>query len=251
MPEINYSYEAPNYWVNAIPYEAVCLHGTAQPQDGVMSQVNWFVRGGADNSVHFIIGKDGSIFCVVNPFLMRKAWGNGIMQNPDMSIPWLADCFINDKNPNNCTISIEHEQRPEDMDNSNYAAFTPLQHASSLWLTHKLLTYFKLPINRNTVIPHRAIQWPGRAYCPGVINIDQYIQELLQMDYNPNPGKFSIGEGAYAEIVKQHWVAQGPEVYLQTKPQSSITACDHGLIYGQQKVGSNEWMMYAIQKLLG
>jgi N-acetylmuramoyl-L-alanine amidase len=90
-------------------------HGGLDPQaivyhiaQGSMTGLDaWFNNPNSYASTHFGVAKSGAIHQYVA--VGDAAWGNGVINQPDLSIPWLANCYNNGINPNLKTISIEHE----------------------------------------------------------------------------------------------------------------------------------------------
>jgi hypothetical protein len=112
----------------------------------------------SEASTHFMVNTDGSIWQFVA--LENSAWGNGIWETPDTSVPWIADAYKNGKWPNGCTVSIEHE-------GTSGQPLTDAQYKATLALQRWLLDYFKLPADRNHINGHYQIQSKNRANCPG------------------------------------------------------------------------------------
>jgi N-acetyl-anhydromuramyl-L-alanine amidase AmpD len=148
---------SPNFWSGrdkAAPI-AICNHimdGTMESTDG------WFKNRRSDVSSHFGVARDGRIWQWVK--VEDTAWANGILQNPDTSIGWLADCVRNKANPNNFTVSIEHEGR-------SGVPFTEVQYKATLWLQTYLCRTYKIAADTQHIIGHYQITARDRANCPG------------------------------------------------------------------------------------
>ena len=145
-------------------------HGQNQPEaivshiaQGTLGGVDaWFNNPSSFASTHFAIGLRGEIHQYVQ--VEDAAWGNGLMRNPDLSIPWLKFCWDNGINPNLKTISIEHEgftgdPWPEAMYQSSLAL--------TVWLidTYHLRHFLVTPNHR--FIGHSHIDSVSRANDPG------------------------------------------------------------------------------------
>lgn len=145
-------------------------HGGLNPQaivyhiaQGSMTGLDaWFNNPNSFASTHFAVGKSGVIHQYVA--VGDAAWGNGLMNKPDTSIPWLADCFNNGINPNLRTISIEHE-------GFTGQPWPEPQYQSSRALATWLIDTYNL---RHTLIRldhghigHYRIDSVNRASCPG------------------------------------------------------------------------------------
>lgn len=169
------TYTSKNYWYAPDePIESLVIHGTAGGFAGSLSALLY-----GDVSASYLIDLAGVIYCLVNPYAGRRAWANGILQSPDMSIGWLAECVNKGINPNLRTISIEHVAASNDMVAHNQ--MPQAQQEASLWLCDKLLTDFKLPRNGQTVVGHYQITGRDRPNCPGVINVADWNRRLQAM----------------------------------------------------------------------
>lgn len=119
---------------------------------------SWFSNPQSEASTHYGIGKDGRIYQFVR--VENGAYGNGPINKPDMSVPWLAECVNRKINPNFVTISIEHEGQPGE-------AFTERMYQATLWLHRYLIQNFNIPNNRNHFVGHFQIDRVNRPNCPG------------------------------------------------------------------------------------
>ncbi len=174
---ISHQYTSPNHWVANNEIKAIVLHGTA---GGFKGSVDWLCNPAHDVSANYLIDKDGTVYCLVDPYKGLRAWANGPVNKPDAKLIWLADASKNGVNPNLLTISIEHVATAAEM-----KAGTPMplaQQAASLSLCDQLLRDFNLPRTEQTVVGHSQIDKVNKADCPGVINIVEWIQKLIAMD---------------------------------------------------------------------
>ncbi len=148
---------SPNFWSGRDGQTpvAICNH----IMDGTIESSNaWFKNRRSEASSHFGIARDGRIWQWVR--VQDSAWTNGILQNPDLSVGWLADSVRRNINPNTRTVSIEHEGytgRP----------FTEEQYKASLWLHRYLCTRYNIVPDREHVIGHYQVTARDRAHCPG------------------------------------------------------------------------------------
>jgi N-acetyl-anhydromuramyl-L-alanine amidase AmpD len=178
---------SPNFWQGRDGQEAVaiCYHGTGSPQNplnpGLEDIDQVFSNPDYDASTHFAISRTGEIHQYVDT--KNAAWGNGPMNSPDMSIPWIADCFKNNINPNLRTISIETKN-----DSSNSQALTEPQYQSLLWLSRKLLAENpKIKADRNGMIGHFQLDKKNRARCPGPnFPMERLMKDLAQPIPDPS-----------------------------------------------------------------
>lgn len=157
MPEIIFKGPVPNHWngrsgerITAI----IChiMQGSMESTDG------WFHNPQADASSNYGVAKDGRIWQWVAD--EDAAWANGIVQKPDLSIPWLAECVVKNINPNDRTISIEHEgYSGQPMPEAQYQA--------TLWLQKQLVAKYNIPVDHEHITGHFSIDNVDRHYCPG------------------------------------------------------------------------------------
>ncbi len=240
---INYSRQSPNYFSSNYPIKAIVLHGTAGP---FQASIDWLCNPMSNASANFIINTDGTVYCLVDPAKNKRAWANGILQQPDMTLGWLKDCVNNGINPNLCTVSIEHVATSQDMIAHNQAAFTQAQRAASLALSDKLCRDFGIPRTRDYVVGHYQIQAVDRANCPGIIDIDRYVGDLKAMEFNPNPNNYAVGQGMIDKLNAIQQSAMTPEIY--TSGDSSILLATGGYTLLAAKVGGGPaWEVRAVK----
>lgn len=173
---------SPNYFEDKTPVQAVVLHGTSGP---LQASINWLRNPQPENpdnavSANFVISKAGVIYRLVDFERGRRAWANGRVETFDASIPWLAAAVAAKKNPNRCTVSIEHEATAQEM--SRQASMPVAQFNASIDLTAYILRACGLKANVWTVIGHYHISGRQKANCPGVIFPSAYI-EIVQDRY--------------------------------------------------------------------
>lgn len=174
-----YPYPSPNFFANdETPIQAVCHHGTAGSGKSALAVLTDPQPDNPDARVssNFLILKNGEIYLLVDYRKKRRAWANGPIRKPDPAIRWLAAVAAAGRNPNRCTVSVEHEATSDEM--RRRAPMPDAQFNSSTWLTLTLLQELGLPISDQTVIGHRQINSVDKAYCPGVIDIPAYIDVL-------------------------------------------------------------------------
>jgi N-acetyl-anhydromuramyl-L-alanine amidase AmpD len=135
---------------------AICDHimqGTEESSDG------WFKNPNSQVSAHFGVAKDGRIWQWVD--MANRAWANGIPESPDMSVPFIADAINRKKNPNDFTVSIEHEGNTGDV-------IPEAQYQATLWLHRYIMSkYPAIKPDRNHIIGHYQISAKSRPNCPG------------------------------------------------------------------------------------
>lgn len=134
---------------------AVCNHiiaGTLGSAD------NWFQNSSSEASTHFGIGKNGRIIQWVST--SDAAWGNGRLNKPDTTVPWVTKAQREGINPNNLTVSIEHEGQTGE-------PFTEQMYHSTLALHKYLISKFNIPIDRHHIVGHYQLDSVERPFCPG------------------------------------------------------------------------------------
>ncbi len=115
----------------------------------------WFQNPASQVSAHYGIGKDGSIHQYVAD--ADAAWGAGILNHPDTSLPWLSS---SGGVVNRAVISIEHEGQPGDV-------FPPAQLAATIALHKALVARYGITVDRQHIVGHYRLDSVNRAHCPG------------------------------------------------------------------------------------
>lgn len=130
---------------------------------------SWFKNAASGASAHFGVGKDGTIHQYVD--INDAAWANGVMQKPDMAIPWLKECWDKSVNPNLLTVSIEYEGAHSTDAKGNITApdWKPneVQYQAGLALTKWLCETLGITPDPHTILGHFQIDAINRPYCPG------------------------------------------------------------------------------------
>ncbi|MDB5081741.1 MAG: hypothetical protein JWP00_3665 [Chloroflexi bacterium] len=225
---------SPNHWVGRDNQKvvAICNH----IMQGTMESTNgWFKNRRSEVSAHFGVAKDGRIWQWVR--VPDAAWGNGIPENPDTSLDWLVDGLKGQVNPNNLTVSIEHEGNTGE-------AFTEQQFQSTLWLHKYLITTYKIVPDRKHIIGHYQVSARSRANCPGKGFPWQRLMNELAGYQSPAPepvpvaGPVSSNTNPVNSLVDMKWIQGVPGViisdlgtrtvntnnaYVRTKPSLSGT----------------------------
>ncbi len=126
------------------------------------SIINTFTDATVQKSSHFLVNQDGSITQFVNTG--DTAYGNGIVGNPisELVLQRLPN------NPNDYTISIEHEGfSTQDINEAQYKA--------TIALIKFLHIKWNIPLDSTHIIRHREIE--AQKTCPGLINVEKIIQQ--------------------------------------------------------------------------
>jgi len=171
-------YPSPNYDTSNRPIEAVVLHGTA---GSVGSALNWLCNPQPQNpkarvSANYVVSRAGVVYELVDWRNHRRAWANGIVENWDKSLDWLAWCIAAGVNPNDVTVSIEHEASELAM--RGRAPMTDAQFNASIDLTADILRSAGRLATDKTVVGHYQISGGRKRDCPGVINPPAYTRVL-------------------------------------------------------------------------
>lgn len=171
-------FQSPNYFrpgdMTETNIQAIVLHGTAGP---VGASLSWLLNAKSKVSSNYLISKRGQIYELVSWDSGRRSWANGIVENWDRSLAWLARAVKDEINPNWITWSIEHEASETEM--KSHASMTDAQFNSSIELTAFLLRKAGLKANHQTVIGHNQISGTAKFNCPGVIFPPAYTEQLV------------------------------------------------------------------------
>lgn len=127
---------------------AIVDHITAGSYPGCM---NWMQNPISGASAHYLVLKNGRILQLVSEY--KKAWANGFVNRPNWKL-------YNGTNPNNYTISIEHEALGGE-------GLTEAQYQASLWLHKEVIRDWKIPVDADHIIGHYRIDSVDRPNCPG------------------------------------------------------------------------------------
>lgn len=192
MPEIVWRGIAPNVSVPNC-YIGRWAAGIKQP---IISIVNHIMEGslaGTDAyfrnpnsqaSTHYGVGKGGLIYQWVRD--EDTAWGNGTRYYTQVTPNWLKNYPYN---PNNVTISIEHEGYTGDV-------LPEAQYQASLWLQKLVIKRYNLPVSRDKIIGHYQVDNLSRPNCPGTgFPFDRLMADLTAWDNAGRP------DGAVTEDV--------------------------------------------------
>jgi hypothetical protein len=153
-----------NFWAGRDGQTACAIvdHCMGRAADGSRATIEgtlaWFANPKSEVSAHFGVAQDGRVWQFVD--IKNTAWANGILEQPDLSLPWLAECAARQINPNTRTISIEHE-------GDGVEAMPESQYQATLALHRFLLAAAAIPADRQHIIGHCQITGRQRANCPG------------------------------------------------------------------------------------
>lgn len=118
-----------------------------------------FARSGSQVSAHFGVMRDSS----VHQYVLEEdaAWGAGILNAPDESLPWLPPPGPGQgSRVNQRVISIEHE---------GYSGepLTPAQSEATVALHRYLAARWGIPADRDHIVGHSRLDSVNRRNCPG------------------------------------------------------------------------------------
>lgn len=139
------------------PIDTIVIH----VMEGSMASArSWFMAPESQVSSHYGIDKLGNIEQWVAE--ENTAWANGRVDHPT------ADIVLHrlGSNPNNWTISIEHE-------GSGKEPLTDAQKEASTELIYDICSRRDIPIDRQHVLRHHEIY--SLKSCPGVISVDELV----------------------------------------------------------------------------
>jgi len=153
--------------------------------EGTMSSlIDWFTsKGNTGSSSHFGISKKGEVVQFVK--IEDRAWCNGLIKDPSADMIHQVGLDIN---PNQYTISIEHEGRYRE----TKGALTAEQLEASIKTHAYIIAYvkkhfnFEIPVNRKHIIGHYEIDAINKINCPGKdfqwFELVQEVQILLNQN---------------------------------------------------------------------
>lgn len=196
---------------------SIVIHKTASGGFQTATQVAEFFHAdtGGHKSVHFIVGRDGSVIQVVR--LQNGAGGNCCLE-ANHDVYW--DIFKSRYgNLNRCTISIEHE----DWTVNNTQTMTSEQIDASFTLVKWLVNKFNIPVSH--IKGHNTLDPISRQHCPGsTYPMEQLMQEL---NNQPPPEDFQL------EAAKLEWNSILPDTPMNTGIFGSwINGYRNGTSYG-------------------
>lgn len=167
----------------------------------------WFNNPASEVSSTFGVAKDGRIHQYVA--LENGAWANGITESVDPAVDWLVKAVRDGVNPNNLTVSIEHEGNSGDI-------MPEAQYQATLALHRWLISRYSISVDRQHIIGHYQIMKFTKANCPGkgfpwarlmadLANgeVSHVNNQIPEKPYNPNPDNFSVGQGVL-DVAKNH-----------------------------------------------
>ena len=153
-PSANFGYPRGHSGRNGYQPIAICDH----IMQGHKAGYHEVIANPDGSAANYSVYADGSIEQHVMDW--NAAWCNGPMHNPDLAVPWIAECFHLGINPNLRTISIEHE-------GMSGVPLTEAQTEATIWLHQHLVGKYEIPRNRVGIVGHYQIDSLNKARCPG------------------------------------------------------------------------------------
>lgn len=145
-----------NFWPgrNGHPIESVVYHVAEGSRSSVTS---WFNNPDSEASTQVLVCKDGTRLRYVRD--QDTAWANGVMAEPNMADPIIANWKNSNINPNRRTLSVETERYWKDRMTS--PQIKSLAELSVIW--HRA---HGLPNNGSRMQGHGEIDGVNRQHCP-------------------------------------------------------------------------------------
>lgn len=165
-PSPNFGYPQGSPGRNGHRPKAVIHHIAQGYCSGLMAQAE---KPGSPIT-HYAVCRDGRVLQFVRE--EDSAWGNGVLNNPDRSIPWIDYCVTSGTNPNLLTISIEHE-------GFSGVSLTLEQEAASIELTRQICARWGLTPDREGLTGHFSLDSVNRKNCPGPAHPWEAIRTAL------------------------------------------------------------------------
>lgn len=158
---------------------AICNHlsgGSFESLD------NWFRSpNNYESSADFCVTKEGKIYRYGDSGLDRKTWANGLTAGIKGATSQLVVSKYysgeqGSKNPNNYTVSIEHESIDGRLTNKQLKATIWLHK----WIINEVKELFNydIPINRTNIFGHNEVDKINKWYCPNLFPFEDVISEL-------------------------------------------------------------------------
>lgn len=157
IPESNYRKGR-----NGMVPDAIAIHIADGSKAAVVAT---FKNPAVEKSSNFLVNRDGSITQFVNT--ANASFCTGILDNPINEL-----VLKRTHNPNDWTISIEHE-------GYGTTDITEAQYNATAMLIAFLNKKWNIPLDRTHVFGHREVF--SKKNCPGLINIDKIVQKARKI----------------------------------------------------------------------
>jgi N-acetyl-anhydromuramyl-L-alanine amidase AmpD len=148
-----------NFWKGRGDYQPVAIV-QQMIQGNLETAYQYFNRekGSALVSAHYGVAKDGRVWQFVRE--EDIAWANGILQEPDTSLDWIAEIVAGKHNPNQMTISIAYEGKVGE-------TLTEAQYEATLALHAQIIRRWDIPADANHIVGHNKFDSLERKDNPG------------------------------------------------------------------------------------
>lgn len=152
IPSSNYRARTPGQ----LP-DAIAIHIGEGSRAAIISE---FQNPTTQKSSHFLVCRDGEIVQFISSTLASFCTGN--IDNPINELT-----LARSANPNDWTISIEHE-------GSSTQDITPAQYAATSQICAYMKKKWEVPLDRTHIFGHREVF--SKKTCPGMINVEKIVQ---------------------------------------------------------------------------
>ena len=232
----------------------------------------WFNNPNAGVTAHYGTGQDGKVYRFVKE--EDTAFANGILNKPNMAIPWVAKCVQD--NPaftakNNYGIANARSFSIENCGFTGNPVPVP-QWQALVELVADICNRWCIPVDNQHIIRHADVDSVNRGMCPGTgFDMTKLVRDVKaamsptpaapQQNFNPNPNNYSVGSGVLTEMDARGDVAATDEQFYSPSggkaglAQRSFTWAENGRLYiGFQQLNpdgtpSQVWEVQVWQKL--
>lgn len=212
LPPIRSDITSPNHSTRGgHPIRALCIHTTAGfwPSDR-----DWLCNPTSKVSTHYIISPPGEIWqLVAEP---EAAWGNGLMNKPNVSIPIVAKWFAAFQPPN--LVGLPNlESVSIEVSGKTGQSWTSAQRQALVGLGGAICQRYA--IGAREVIRHADLDSVNRPFCPGLAEDGwrMLVSDIMAAAGNPgNDGDWMVGAGVRAAMTRAGDTPASHEMYTQT-----------------------------------
>jgi N-acetyl-anhydromuramyl-L-alanine amidase AmpD len=207
---------------------AVILHVTQG--DSAEGCLNWFANPASQVSAHYVIDRDGTIYCAVRE--RDTAWANGVLNRPNTTIPVVARWVEEGINPNVETVSIECAGYSSAQPSGDPAldGYSEAQFVSLAFLLPALGGRHALWLDGSDLFGHREIDGVNRADCPG-LSVAEWEHVYMMGANAAGGGPYATPDEAFDAYLREngetavwagqvtgrgHWFARDPQEIVRT-----------------------------------
>lgn len=191
--------EGVNHWTgrDGRRVKAIFIHVAEGGEVGVTSH---FRNPNSQASAHYLVCKDGRVIQYVRD--QDTAWTNGVLSNPNLADPLIAEWVRTGVNPNRESLSIETERFFQER-------LTPAQQASLNELVATKTRQFGLPTDGSRLYGHNEVDSVSRARCPSLIRAEWDSIIAAMGDGHVDPRKLLLAFAANTAADKGALLAEG------------------------------------------